>query len=435
MQGNFLEGNIPNDFSKLSTTFLDLAENHLWGSLPSIFNLTSLYHLHLHGNEFTWSPSVYFVNNSNMVTLDIGDNNLYGSIPHWISELSNLRVLFVEQNHLGGKIPEYLCQLTWISLMDLSHNSFSGSIPPCLNNITFGRIRSPEAPKYFGYYPISEFHFHSNLNLDEDYISWEYGEVDEVFITKSRSNSFKGKILEIMFGLDLSCNNLIGEIPHELGDLTGIRALNLSYNQLTGSIPRTFSNLTQVESLDLSYNNLSGEIPSELTSLYTLEVFSVAHNNLSGRTPEMKAQFSTFSDTSYEGNPFLCGPPLPRTCSESGGKPTSSTPTETSNGVEKEDDIDMNMFVWFSTSTLIGDECGFASSKNVFLDTYYELSKSIISIEVEHEILPGPSILTSRAQTHCASALAAAYKMLKVYIPEAVQDSNFERLRGLNLDL
>ncbi|XP_043720747.1 receptor-like protein 56 [Telopea speciosissima] len=353
---NYFKGGIPPSIGEMKQLeSLDLSYNNFSGEIPynmavGCFNLfflrlsyNSLIYLHLDGNEFTWLPSVEFVNNSNLQTLDIGDNNLYGSIPYWIGELSNLRILLVEQNHLGGKVPENLCQLAGISLMDLSHNRLSGPIPRCLNNITFGRIRGTQAP-YSGYYPISEFYFHSNLNLDEDFVSWEYYAVNEVFITKSRSNSYQGKILQIMFGLDLSCNNLIGEIPYEIGDFNEIRSLNLSHNQLTGSIPVTFSNLTQVESLDLSYNNLSGEIPSQLVTLNTLAVFSVAHNNLSGRTPDMKGQFSTFSATSYEGNPFLCGPPLPRTCSASGVQSTS-TPTATSNGVEKEDDIDMNIFI------------------------------------------------------------------------------------------
>ena len=77
-----------------------------------------------------------------------------------------------------------------------------------------------------------------------------------------------------------------------------------------------------MESLDLSYNSLNGRIPPQLIELNTLEVFSVAHNNLSGATPEQKAQFSTFEESSYEGNPFLCGPPLPTSCTES--QPTST---------------------------------------------------------------------------------------------------------------
>nr|POE92943.1 hypothetical protein CFP56_75620 [Quercus suber] len=47
-----------------------------------------------------------------------------------------------------------------------------------------------------------------------------------------------------MYGIDLSCNNLAGKIPPELGRISNnIRVLNLSHNNLSGPIPVTYSNL------------------------------------------------------------------------------------------------------------------------------------------------------------------------------------------------
>ena len=114
---------------------------------------------------------------------------------------------------------------------------------------------------------------------------WGKNEVE--FVTKNRHGSYKGGIFNFMFGLDLSCNNLTSEIPHELGMLSLIHALNLSRNQLKGSISKSFCNLSQIESLDLFNNKLSGKIPPKLVRLNFLAVFNVTHNSIFGRVLDM----------------------------------------------------------------------------------------------------------------------------------------------------
>lgn len=160
------------------------------------------------------------------------------------------------------------------------------------------------------------------------------------FVTKRNPYSYKGDILNYMFGIDLSCNRFTGEIPLEFGKLGALRAMNLSHNSLTGHIPAALSNLKKIGSLDLSSNNLNGGIPSQLVQLSFLAVFSVAYNSLSGKTPEMKGQFETFDGSSYEGHPFLCGPRLPNECPK---VERSQLPNDSN--VEKEDGfLDMKIF-------------------------------------------------------------------------------------------
>ena len=299
MQHNYFEGQIPCETT--TVVFLDLSHNLLDGSLP-LWSSSQLKHLNLEENIFSGSMPEPFLNMSKLLTLDISDNKLSGSIPSAITKNSLLRILLLGGNHLSGNISTQLCQLTNITLMDLSRNLLSGTIPHC-----FGHKLS------FGFFKVE---------YDPEKFTIDDVGVEVNFVTKYRLSSYKGGILTYMSGLDLSCNNLTGEIPLELGQLQGIHALNLSHNQLTGSIPKSFSKLTNVESLDLSHNRLSGEIPPQLIELTFLEVFSVAYNNLSGRTPDIKAQFGTFDASSYDGNPFLCGLPLEKNCTRRDDSPT-----------------------------------------------------------------------------------------------------------------
>ena len=64
--------------------------------------------------------------------------------------------------------------------------------------------------------------------------------------------------------IGLNENQLNGEIPEELGNLSNLSELYLYENQLSGEIPEELGNLSNLTELQLCCNELSGEIPSEL---------------------------------------------------------------------------------------------------------------------------------------------------------------------------
>ena len=90
----------------------------------------------------------------------------------------------------------------------------------------------------------------------------------------------------------LKGNRISGEIPVEINQLQNLHVLDLCENKFTGSIPSEFSNLTNLELLNL------------------LSKFNVSFNNLDGSITR-GGEFDTFKESSYMGNPRLCGRVLP----------------------------------------------------------------------------------------------------------------------------
>ena len=136
-----------------------------------------------------------------------------------------------------------------------------------------------------------------------------------------------------------------------MGNLKALCILNLSNNVLTGSILVSLVNLTNLESLDLSQNMLVGEIPPQLAELTFLEFLNLSHNNLTGPIPYGE-QFSTFQNSSFDGNAGLCGRPLSKQCAISENSPPPPSSFKENQGSEFPFEFDWKVVV-------MGYGCGF----------------------------------------------------------------------------
>ncbi|KAK7278841.1 hypothetical protein RJT34_23879 [Clitoria ternatea] len=100
------------------------------------------------------------------------------------------------------------------------------------------------------------------------------------------SNNIVG---EIPYGLppnatfiNMACNYFSQNIPHSLSTMKKLRRLNLSHNVLYGPIGNVFTGLDNLKEMDLSYNNFSGDLPSSFGSLTNLDRLFLQNNRFTG---------------------------------------------------------------------------------------------------------------------------------------------------------
>ncbi|OEL31186.1 hypothetical protein BAE44_0007795 [Dichanthelium oligosanthes] len=83
----------------------------------------------------------------------------------------------------------------------------------------------------------------------------------------------------ILMALNLSSNQLAGEVPDEFLKLTKLHTFLLSGNCLSGTIPRSLSNVTALSRFAANQNNFTGFIPTGITK--HLNNLDLSYNRLS----------------------------------------------------------------------------------------------------------------------------------------------------------
>lgn len=278
---------------------ISLTNNNLVGTLPAeLGNLTNLDALSLQNNQLSGSIPSELGNLTNLTNLILFNNQLNGTIPTSIGNLTSLLFLELSDNSLTGSIPTELGNLSNLIFINLNNNQLFGSIPNELGNLSSLETLSIQDNGLSGSIP-SELGSLINLtgiglkgNQLSGNIPSELGNLANLSILSLFDNQLTGNIpselgnLTNLSSLSLSTNQLSGSIPSQLGNLTSLNSLFLSRNQLTGSIPAELGNLSNsLTNLSLDNNQLSGDIPTELGSLPNLQTLSLWENQLTGSIP------------------------------------------------------------------------------------------------------------------------------------------------------
>ncbi|XP_062079881.1 receptor-like protein EIX2 [Humulus lupulus] len=310
---------IPDWFSNHASKLmvLKLQDNQIHGSIPHY--LSSVHVLHLSDNHFvTIKDFVCQAVSDKTEHLDVSNNLLFGSIPDCWGNLKSLEFLILNDNNLSGGIPSSMGFLNKIQYLNLRHNNLSGALPSSIKNCANLQFLDLEENSLEGEIP-----------------TWMGEGLRNLIILGLKSNKFYGSIpsnlchIRSIQILDLSMNDLSGDIPSCINNFTHMmdnstqkmvfthwfvikrRSGTMAYN--FNEIAQTkimwkgkyyqFQKISQLLKLiDLSSNKLSGQIPEELTSLVELVQLNLSRNHLYGPIPREIGKLSNLQALDFSNN-------------------------------------------------------------------------------------------------------------------------------------
>ena len=186
----------------------------------------------------TWWPNILCDENGHVVSLNLNDPGIKGSLPPEIGNLPYLTDLnmggpYVDC-HFTGSLPEEIGNLTNLKRLQMDNCPFEGRLPESLGNLS---------------------------NLEWLYIA-RCEKLAPGPIPSWIGNLTKLKLIQI-YG-----HNFTGQLPESIGNLTNLEHLDIKYCSLDSTVPASFGNLKNLKFLRMSENgNLHGPIPASLSNL------------------------------------------------------------------------------------------------------------------------------------------------------------------------
>ncbi|XP_042990779.1 receptor-like protein 7 [Carya illinoinensis] len=301
----------------LNLRSLDLSYNSLEGSIPvSLFSHPSLQYLLLRNNRFSGLPDEFSTAPSHVLSeLDLSHNNLEGKIPMFVFKLPSLSTLDLSSNNFNGSWQFCAVQkLKHLANLDLSYNDlsieYSGSNCslssfPQIIMLRLASNKLERIPDFLrNQSALVELDLSSNqIHGEIPHWIWKFTELDVLNLSNNNLVTLERPLLNVSFMgvVDLSSNELQGQIPESICNATST-VLDLSNNFLSGMVPHCLLSQPSLEVLNLRKNQLSGKIPDTFRTNCSLETLDLGENQLEGTLPKSLAQCKYLEFLDIENN-------------------------------------------------------------------------------------------------------------------------------------
>ncbi|NND08611.1 MAG: T9SS type A sorting domain-containing protein [Saprospiraceae bacterium] len=256
----------------------------------------------------TWN-GVTLNDSGQVVVLNLGNNNLVGSLPNL--NLPEISILRLASNTLREGLPSFI-QMPKLIDLDLQNNQLDGPLRdfqlPNLNNLNLSRNRlSAEIPNFSNMPGLVTLNLRVNrlsgmipdfsgmtglinLLLSDNQLEGilpDFNHIDDLISLDVHNNRLGFNVPELgnlteLFVLDISENNFAGFLP-DFRRASRLDRLRVNDNNFAGPLPN-FGRLTLLRDLDVSNNNFGGTLPP-MGSLEDLEVFNASGNLIEGEIP------------------------------------------------------------------------------------------------------------------------------------------------------
>ncbi|TQD96243.1 hypothetical protein C1H46_018152 [Malus baccata] len=280
----------------LDLSFVNLSKASDWLQVTNM--LPSLVELIMSNCQLDQIPHLPTTNFTSLVVLDLSGNNYISLMLRWVLSIKNLVSLHLKGCGFQGPIPSISYNITSLREIDLSFNFISlDPIPKWLFNQKDLAL-SLEDNQLTGQLPSSI----QNMTC--------------LKVLNLRSNDFNSTIPKWLYSLNnlesllLSENALRGEISSSIGNLTSLVNLDFNYNQLEGKIPNSLGHLCKLKVLDLSENHFTVRRPSEIFESLSkcgpdgIKSLSLRNTNISGPIPMSLGNLSSLEKLDVSGNQF-----------------------------------------------------------------------------------------------------------------------------------